>query len=502
MRSRFYLAGALACALALAGCGSDEAPASEDQDSDGSPVTLIVQRESAEGPPAADVIDEQLDAALNIDLQLSTAEGGEYYNQLAASMAGGNPPDLFIADRARLRQFIDQGLILDITDYMEDGSLEEYADFVEPETRSGGQFNGKFYGIARKTGAFYASYWIRKDWLDNLGLGMPETVEELMEVARAFTEDDPDGNGENDTYGLTGNSAGSAFAPLWAAFGSGGPGQLGSPGTFYVKDGEVLSGYVDPATKEALEYIQQLVGSGYVDPDFVTSEQAQAHERALQGTAGILYNSWSEMTKPEFVEQYKVAQPDAEWVQLAPPRGPAGQGVPRDAGPAGGMWAIPQAVGEDEVKLQKIFDLINYVSSEEGNRVVMYGVEGEHYTVEDGSVVPTDKLDEEGGYFWMYQLTGRDDGDYLPTKFAAQAEYIDFANSQPFFENYSSLVVAPEGSSGDTERFIEEQFAQFVSGARPVGEYDAFVDSLMNEFGYEDYLDAAREQLAGAGVTS
>lgn len=142
MRSRFYLAGALACALALAGCGSDEAPASEDQDSDGSPVTLIVQRESAEGPPAADVIDEQLDAALNIDLQLSTAEGGEYYNQLAASMAGGNPPDLFIADRARLRQFIDQGLILDITDYMEDGSLEEYADFVEPETRSGGQWSG------------------------------------------------------------------------------------------------------------------------------------------------------------------------------------------------------------------------------------------------------------------------------------------------------------------------------------------------------------------------
>ena len=44
--------------------------------------------------------------------------------------------------------------------------------------------------------------FIRQDWLDNLGLKMPTTIEELKEVARAFTEDDPDGNGQNDTYGL------------------------------------------------------------------------------------------------------------------------------------------------------------------------------------------------------------------------------------------------------------------------------------------------------------
>ena len=56
---------------------------------------------------------------------------------------------------------------------------------------------------------------IRKDWLDKLGLEVPTTPEELLAVAKAFTEQDPDGNGKNDTYGLGGfiNRAGT-WQPL------------------------------------------------------------------------------------------------------------------------------------------------------------------------------------------------------------------------------------------------------------------------------------------------
>ena len=56
------------------------------------------------------------------------------------------------------------------------------------------------------------SYWcmdrgllIRKDWLDNLGLEMPTNAEELLEVMRAFTEDDPNGSGAADTIGFAYN---------------------------------------------------------------------------------------------------------------------------------------------------------------------------------------------------------------------------------------------------------------------------------------------------------
>ena len=43
---------------------------------------------------------------------------------------------------------------------------------------------------------------IRKDWLAKLGLKEPQTVDDLYTIAKAFTEQDPDGNGKKDTYGL------------------------------------------------------------------------------------------------------------------------------------------------------------------------------------------------------------------------------------------------------------------------------------------------------------
>ena len=48
--------------------------------------------------------------------------------------------------------------------------------------------------------------WIRQDWLDKLGLEPPKNLEELKKVARAFIEQDPDGNGKKDTMGIVGPS--------------------------------------------------------------------------------------------------------------------------------------------------------------------------------------------------------------------------------------------------------------------------------------------------------
>ena len=62
--------------------------------------------------------------------------------------------------------------------------------------------DGKLYGIYREPPLSRQGIVIRKDWLDNLGLKMPETVEDLYDIAKAFTEQDPDQNGKDDTIGL------------------------------------------------------------------------------------------------------------------------------------------------------------------------------------------------------------------------------------------------------------------------------------------------------------
>lgn len=64
--------------------------------------------------------------------------------------------------------------------------------------------NGKRYRIGKMANVLpNHTIVIRKDWLDNLGLSIPETPEELLEICRAFTEDDPDGNGKDDTWGIS-----------------------------------------------------------------------------------------------------------------------------------------------------------------------------------------------------------------------------------------------------------------------------------------------------------
>lgn len=46
--------------------------------------------------------------------------------------------------------------------------------------------------------------WINQDWLDNLGLPMPQTTDELVDTLRAFKEDDPNRNGKQDEVPLSG----------------------------------------------------------------------------------------------------------------------------------------------------------------------------------------------------------------------------------------------------------------------------------------------------------
>ncbi|MFR6331699.1 MAG: extracellular solute-binding protein [Eisenbergiella sp.] len=89
----------------------------------------------------------------------------------------------------------------DIEKYMPDRLKEIYDKY--PQTFYPVIKDGKTYGIACTPFLTEGQVMIiRQDWLDKLGLKAPTTLDEFEEVIRAFTEQDPDGNGKKDTYGL------------------------------------------------------------------------------------------------------------------------------------------------------------------------------------------------------------------------------------------------------------------------------------------------------------
>lgn len=473
---------------------STKKPAPEVTETTGKPVKIeIIETGNNLPSPDKDIIKQELDKALNIDLNLTVyPSGDDYSNQMNVRMASGNFPDLFMVDRQQLIQFSKQGLLLDLTPYMD--KLEQTVAFIGEDSVKKGMVDGKVYGISKSPQIPYNTYWIRKDWLDKLQLQVPETVEQLSAVAEAFTKNDPDGNGKPDTFGLTGGKIG-AFAPVFGAFG------VGMPGDFYEKDGVVVNSLYDPAMKDALEFIRTMIASGSVDSELLANSGLQHQEKAIKGQAGIVYIDWPNITKEQFVEQIKTVNANAQWLQIAAPTGAGGQHDGSwDIGATPGRFAIPKALEKDPEKLQKVFDLLNYISNPDGgSMLVQFGVKDTHFKLDNGKPIMTDQAGDVG-YSWLYQFTGRPEMEYLQAKFSSQSESIEFANNQPRIQALNGFIDNPEGYNPvDSNRFIEEEFAKFIFNKRPIDQYAAFLQTLETSMNYKTFLDSAAVQLQALG---
>ncbi|GBG10526.1 hypothetical protein PAT3040_05269 [Paenibacillus agaridevorans] len=474
------------------------------------PVKIEVMQEgsvtSADGPgfPKDDFVKKELNKKLNIDLTM-TLEASEFATKINTRMAGGTPPDLMLISKDQIQSYAKNGVLLDLGPYLD--KLGDYSEFVGADEVKKGVVAGKQYALPRTNGLEVGTYWIRKDWLDHLKLSPPTTVEELFNVAKAFTENDPDGNGKKDTFGITGNGI-STFSPLFGAFGvTPGTTALGgsteSAPVSILKDGKVGNALYDPAMKDALTEVKKFIDAGVVDPEFLSNKGNTAKDKAFQGKFGIIYDGWSGMIKEAAVKVWKEANPNADWAQLAAPKGPNGlqfAGID-DLGPSYNLLALPKTLEKQPEKLNKIIELLNYVSTTEGNRLVDYGLENVHYTASGDTITITEQGKKENGYTFVYQFTGRPELTYLQTKFPDQADYINFEAELPRLPVVDKLVDIPEGyMKADADRFVQEQLTNFMYGKTPIAEYDKFLETLENTFSYKLYTDSVEKTVAELGL--
>jgi putative aldouronate transport system substrate-binding protein len=479
----------------VAGCGSAKAG---DSSQKSSVVSLrIMENQSTSLPsPDQDIILKTLDQKLGVNITLNDfSQSTDYENQLNEQMAAGDFPDLFqVPDQNTLMTLQKQGVLLDLTPYLK--KLGPTTKLIGDNLKDG-ELNGQVYAISKAPNLNYSTYWIRKDWLKKLGLQEPTTLSQLFNVAKAFTDDDPDGNGKKDTYGITGVGL-SAFAPIFGAFG------VGMPGDFYIKNGKLVNALFDPNMPKALAYIHTMVQAGVVDPSIMSYDGApQVQEPAFEGKDGIMWMDWPNVMKDNFKQEWKKVNSNAQWVQLPAPKGPGGQyNGTYDKDSSSGMYAIPKSLAKDPAKLNKVFDLLNYVSKPAGNDLVDYGLAGRDYKMENGKIVTLPKLDEEGGYFFVYQFTGRPEQQYLDTKFSTLTQYIKFAADQPVIETVNGFINLPQNyNANDANTYITQEITNFIFGKQPLSQYQAFLNTLQRQYKYKIYLQSAQEQIQKLGMT-
>lgn len=492
-------------AAALAGCGGGggqpQASPGAEAGAPAGPVKISAFI-SGTGMPAEgeDFILQQLNKDLSMKLEFNVSAPTEYDQQLNIKIAGGSAPDLFSVSKAQLQTYAKQGLLLDLGPYLD--KMPAVKAKLSAEDLNKGKVDGKLYAISKRAYLPMSGFWIRQDWLDKLGLKAPTTLDELTAVAKAFVEQDPDGNGKKDTFAFTGSGIGSpdavnspsTFDVIFSAFG------VATPGQFMIKDNKVVYSTTQPEMKQALTQIKTMIGQGLVDPEFMTNKGLAHRDKAFKGQAGIIYINWGEMVKDDAIAQYKAINPNAQWTQLDAIAGPAGKNQGYfDLGGTGGRYALPKSLEKQPEKLNKILEYINYITDDKGSALVMYGIEGTHYKKENGQIVALPDSSKTG-YAFNHQLTGRDELNYLKSKFSKVQKEIDFAANQPRIKTYTEFVPLPEGVSlADKTRYETEEINKFIYGKRSLDEFDSFAKTIETNYQLPKYVQEAEKTLKSLG---
>ncbi len=377
-RIRFAVAG-IAGAMMLVACGADTASTDRSQYGQLSIYSFDRQDYQSNNDRVLGYIED----AVKQRIEIQTGVWDD--SQMDVLIAAGDYPDIItIVDsdnQGRFNKWVRDGKILPFTDELTDG-LPFLQKALLNDRISSMKIDGYFYGLPIQDELPPDSpgqhvLIIREDWLDALQLKLPETLEELEQVLLAFKNNDPDGNQLDDTYGLISDGLTSIVKQLMGAWGI--PVDARSSG-FLQKGDEFEFWAVQPEVKEALYYVKGLYEKKLIHLDTLSaSSNVQIRPRFIEGRTGVIIDNvnFEELVKKE--EQLRRNAPKASLAVMAAPAGPAGK---RGYSVGSGYWGY--TVITDKAKNPRAAaELLNYLLSDEGQQLTLYGIEETHYKVED-----------------------------------------------------------------------------------------------------------------------
>ncbi|WP_308637250.1 extracellular solute-binding protein [Paenibacillus silvisoli] len=216
----------------------------------------------------------------------------QYDEKVKLSIASDDIPDLMKVNVDELQQLVENDMLADLTDVYDKYATDDTKTFM---TSDGGKqldsakFDGKLMAIPVTNSPYNDAQflYVRKDWLQKLNLPEPKSMEDVLKISDAFTNQDPDGNGKADTVGLVAQkeiyNPAYGFAGLFNGFHA-------YPGA-WVEDasGKLAYGSIQPEMKTALKTLQDLFKAGQLDKEFFTVDHMKANELVANNQAGMAF---------------------------------------------------------------------------------------------------------------------------------------------------------------------------------------------------------------------
>ena len=489
------------------------------------PVDLeiwVSGRVTEAGPPPEDWVAYQIvKDELNINLKVVLLPGTQADQDTKINTAGASNslPDLFFVNRDAWYKITDAGLTANVEELLPLMPERTKTHYSDPDRSKQVTYNGHIYGLADPGNLVQTDAMvIRKDWLDKLGLAAPKTVDDFLAVAKAFTNDDPDGNGKKDTYGLCafldGNGLNAAglgprFDFVYGAYGVAGTWNLTSKGDFGLN-------VRDPNYMKATEFIKQMNDEGVIDPDWPTLKKDEFRVHWKQGKCGMMQENFAALSTKSNYADFDANFPDGEWVPFDPPQGPDGASSAGVTIQPARIYAVSQKA-IDEGKGPAIARLLEWMAAD-GYMLLAFGQEGVNYKLDANGFVTTEGLADTDKWTAKESqpLTQLANMVYIFSDIELQARYpaykaesgramdpLSYYNAfqkQAYTNSSGAAVIHPPANAADFIRFYSENIIQFVLGQKPLTEeawteYIAGLDSL----GAKELEEAALQTLIDTG---
>jgi len=321
--------------------------------------------------------------------------GADYGEKLKLRLAAGDPPDIMRLPNNgfSVSELIEGGVAVDISELLPKYAPNLYAsipaeiwELVKYESPD----KDKIYFIpAVRTAANHGAF-IRKDWLDRLGLDMPETEEDFFNVLKAFKEQDANGNGDpNDEIPTSGRGPGRWWDHLFTPFGVA---MIEGFPTWDVYNGQVQYSGVQPEMKRTLEALSKAYEAGQIDPEVLINKPATWEGKIFNDKVGIHFHMpiYLGGKIPKLYPNY----PEAEWAWL-PPYKVSGVDSKTAEGYVSSFNTKSQIIltGEEETVINAL-KLIEYLQTPEVIVANINGIEGIDYNMVDGKMVLIPKSEQ------------------------------------------------------------------------------------------------------------
>lgn len=366
------------------------------------------------------------------DIIAESGSSETWQTQLMLRQTDGDLPEIFLTNGPQSADFfeslISEGDIIAISDYVNESTKDTYPNLYERMQ----QFEYMKSNISYAEGKTWfipttweneKSLYVRQDWIDNLNkklasilvadgviakesdmtdalyeqwkFTLPTDLVEFYRLARAFTVHDPDGNRQNDTTGYFSESNKDMDSWVYIAFGTGWNEWVYDEG-----EGGYVPAELTDESMYATAFLNKLMADGYMSKDSITADMSTKQDRFMQGKVGMIYaQNWLNTFVSGLMDVYNCTIEEAT-AKVAMAEPPAGRDGAYGGAGQNGYWQGYCINGRmSKARIEKCLKLFDYLYSDEGMELILYGVEGVHYTVDaDGNKVTKLEANEKGFY--------------------------------------------------------------------------------------------------------